>query len=321
MKQILFLTHAHPQGYRIQHYFPFLEARGFRVELVTSREGFLSLIDKARKADLVYIQRLLFGPLKLKLFRAAAKRIIYDFDDAVMYGTKGESTARRVKFRGMVQSADAVLAGSRFLVKEAETYRDEGVHYVPTVVMAGEYAVKRHPEQDTCLLGWIGSSSTLKYLSDIEEPLREVLKGGNVRAKVIADKPPEMKMEGLLFEPWRKDKEMAALLSLDVGLMPVRDDIWSRGKCGLKLVQYMAAGLPSVTHPVGVANEMIEEGVNGFLRADSAGWQEALEELSRNRQLRERMGRAAREIVEDRYSLEVWGPRVAEIIDGIVSSQ
>ena len=99
--------------------------------------------------------------------------------------------------------------------------------------------------------------------------------------------------------------------------MPLKDDVWSRGKCGLKLIQYMASGLPSLTHPEGAAMEIITDGANGFLRIDDDQWKAAVLELAGDAGMRRRMGQAARETVEERYSLKVWGPRVGEIIDSL----
>jgi glycosyltransferase involved in cell wall biosynthesis len=99
--------------------------------------------------------------------------------------------------------------------------------------------------------------------------------------------------------------------------MPLKDDLWSRGKCGLKLIQYMATGLPSVTYPVGAANEIIKDGVDGYLRSDLDGWRDALMELATDTDRRARVGEAARKAVEERYSLKVWAPRVTEIIDNL----
>jgi glycosyltransferase involved in cell wall biosynthesis len=99
--------------------------------------------------------------------------------------------------------------------------------------------------------------------------------------------------------------------------MPVRDDIWSRGKCGLKLIQYCASGLPSISHPFGVSREIIEEGQNGFLRQHIEEWREAIDRLKNDVALRKRMGRRARAIAEERYSLKVWGPRVAGMINSV----
>lgn len=317
MKRIVFLTHANPQGYRIQQYFPYLAKRGFEVELITTRTVFLKTLPAIRSAHAVYIQRLLFDPIKFALLRASAKRLIYDFDDAVMFGSKGISPTRVRKFRNMVSRADLVLAGNHFLLQEAKKYRKDNVFYVPTVVDINDYPVKTHNEKTQVIAGWIGSASTLKYLDIIRLLILEERQSiSGVVFKVIADRAPEIKGD-ILFERWTKEREKDALLSLDIGVMPLSDDIWSKGKCGLKLIQYMATGLPSVTHPIGVTEEMIEDGVNGFLRSDIQGWRSAIEGLSRDVDLRRKMGMAAREVAADRYSLHVWGPRVSELIDSL----
>ncbi len=318
MKRVLFFTHRNPQGYRIQQYFPYLQQKGFEVELCTTEMGFFALLDRIRRSDVTYVQRILLGPLKLSLLRRAAKRLIYDFDDAVMHGAKGESGSRQRKFRNMVINADAVFGGSRLLCAEAEVYRRDNIHFVPTVVDPGEYPVKDWANNDTPFtVGWIGSSSTLKYLGHIEDVLLWVADSPNSRVKVIADKPPQIKAEGVIFERWRKEHEKTALLSFDMGVMPLVDDIWSRGKCGLKLIQYMASGLPALSHPVGAANEIVTDGEDGFLRAHEGEWKEVIELLSKDRVLRKNVGARARRTMEERYSLRVWGPRVAAIMDAL----
>jgi glycosyltransferase involved in cell wall biosynthesis len=317
VKKALFFTHRNPQGYRIQQYFPFLERRGFEVELCTTAVTFLQLLEKIRAADVVYIQRILMNPLKLSLVRGIAKRIIFDFDDAVMYGPKGESATRRRKFRSMVSQADAIFCGNSFLLEEATKYKQSGCYYVPTVVDTDEYPIKAHEEKSPLVVGWIGSSSTLPYLTDLHDLFLSLGKTGHYSFQIVADRPPDIKGPGIEFLKWGKEEEKSLLLGFDVGIMPLRDDIWSRGKCGLKLIQYMAAGLPSITNSVGVARDMITEGVNGFLRDNEQEWRSAIEGLALNGGLRKQMGRAAREVAEERYSLKVWGPKVAEIMDGL----
>lgn len=314
MKRILFLTHANPQGYRIQQYFPFLEDLGFTVELVTTRTGFLTLLDRVRGARVVYIQRILFSPLKLALVRSLAHRLVYDFDDAVMYGASGDSGTRQRKFKAMVTAADAVLCGNRFLLEEARQHRDRGAHFVPTVVDTRDYGIKIHQERSPLTVGWMGSSSTLRYFGEMTETFQALAGSGAVAFKVVADRAPEITFHNLFFERWRKDRERDFLLSFDVGVMPLKDDLWSRGKCGLKLLQYMASGLPSVTHPFGVTGEMVTDGETGFLRPDKEGWKDAITRLSRDTTLRADMGKAARSMVEEKYSLAVWGPRVARLL-------
>ncbi|HOP85324.1 MAG TPA: glycosyltransferase family 4 protein [Syntrophorhabdaceae bacterium] len=317
MKKAVFLTHANPQGYRIQQYFPFLEKKGFNVELITTKTGFIKMIPFIKNADVVYIQRLLFEPIKLSLIRRISKRLVYDFDDAVMYGPKGESPTRMKKFKNMVTKADAVLCGNRFLLNEAIRYKEKNVFYCPTVVDLEEYPVKEHKDNMHVVIGWIGSKSTVKYFSTMEDVfLRAKEKIPHIRYKIIADYAPETKID-YIFEKWDKKKEKEGLLSFDIGIMPLWNDIWSRGKCGLKLIQYMAAGLPTISHPVGAVLEIIEDGLNGFIREDSDEWMEAILTLTKDVSLRKKMGSTARKTVQEKYSLQKWGPMVANILDNL----
>lgn len=293
-----------------------MEKKGFTVQLFTKKANFVEILKEVRRSDVTLIQRVLLSPFKLALIRECSKRIVYDFDDAVMFGTTGKSSTRRSRFERVVKSSDAVFCGNHFLLNEAKKYKNDNVYCVPTVVDTGEYPVKVHSNHKPFVVGWIGSSSTLRYLAEMKDLFLSDT-SGRITFKIIADKPLKMPGAPILFERWHKHTEIASLLSCDAGIMPVRDDIWSRGKCGLKLIQYMASGMPSLTHPVGVAQEMIDDGINGFLRADTNGWIDAIDELSRNAATRERMGRAARETAEERYALKVWGPRVAEILDSL----
>lgn len=315
LKRIVFLTHEKPQGYRIQQYFPFLEAEGWDVQLLTSRTGFFTLVEEVRNARILYVQRLLFDPVKLRIIRNAAKRLVYDFDDAVMYGIRGASGSRGRKFKNMVRLADAVFCGNRFLLGEAQKHRTDSLFHVPTVVDTADYPLKTHTTTSRLVVGWMGSSSTLPYLTDIKDLFFAPELQDSVTFKVVADRAPEIEGAPIEFEAWGKETEKRSLLSFDVGIMPLRDDMWSRGKCGLKLIQYMASGIPSLTHPYGAAAEIIADGEDGLLRPDVTGWIEAIRMLATDPALRERLGINARTTVEKRYSLQRWGKEIAGIMD------
>jgi glycosyltransferase involved in cell wall biosynthesis len=323
MKKILFFTHniftkENPRGYRIHQYFPYLEQRGFTIKLLTTKAGLPVVLKEIMQSDVTYVQRVLLNPFKLSLFRKLSKKMVYDFDDAVMYGSRGASMTRQRRFENMVKASDVVLCGNHFLADEAKKHKTTGIHYIPTVVDIDEYPVKQHEPKKPFVIGWIGSSATLRYLADIRGLLDYYADQEDVQCKIVADKPPEGMKKGMFFERWDYDTEKQSILSFDMGIMPVKDDIWSLGKCGLKLIQYMAAGLPSVTHPVGVAQDMIADGYNGFLRKDTEGWKAAIGELQKDVDLRRAMGTASRKIAEERYSLKIWGPRVAEILDTLL---
>jgi hypothetical protein len=215
----------------------------------------------------------------------------------------------------MVRLSHAVFCGNDFLRSEAVRYKADNVFYVPTVVDIAAYPIKEHSFTPSQVVGWMGSASTLRYLIGMS-PLFAV-PPANTRFKVVADKPPSIAESCVAFEKWSGDREKQLLLSFDVGMMPVKNDLWSLGKCGLKLIQYAASGLPSISHPIGVSGEIIEEGESGFLREGLEGWREALERLGSDVDLRKRMGRKARAVAQERYSLEVWGPRVARRVDSL----
>ncbi len=306
---------ANPNGYRVQQYFPYLEKRGFDISHLTTKAGVPVLIQALRHADLVYVQRLLPNLVKQYLLKTFGKRIIFDFDDAIMYGTGQESSTRKRRFRRMIGLSDCVFCGNAFLQSEAKKHKSENVFYVPTVVDTADYPTKNHVLAEPSVVGWMGSASTLRYLADIAPILASP--PHNTIFKIVADKPPATMETRMVFEKWKGEKEKQMLLSFDIGIMPVRDDIWSRGKCGLKLIQYCASGLPSISHPFGVSGEIVEEGQSGFIREHIEEWREAIERLEHDVSLRQRMGKRAREIAEERYSLKVWGPRVAGMIDNL----
>ena len=322
MKKILFFTHniftkENPRGYRIHQYFPYLEQRGFTIKLLTTKAGLPVVLKEIMQSDMTYVQRVLLNPFKLSLFRKLSKKMVYDFDDAVMYGSRGASMTRQRRFENMIKASDVVLCGNHFLADEAKKHKTTGIHYIPTVVDIDEYPVKQHEPKKPFVIGWIGSSATLKYLADIRGLLDYYADQEGVECKIVADKPPEGMKKGMLFEQWDYDREKQSILSFDMGIMPVKDDIWSLGKCGLKLIQYMAAGLPSVAHPVGVVQDMIIDGHNGFSRKDAEGWKDAIDRLRGDVDLRRRMGAVSRKMVEESYSLNVWGTRVAEILNNL----
>ncbi len=321
-KSVLFFTHhiqaaANPAGYRIGQYFPFLKEKGIEVVHLTTKTETPALVRALRAADVVYVQRLLPGPVKRSLLRTFAKKIIFDFDDAIMLGAKGENPARRRRFKGMVKMSSLVFCGNAFLKSEAGRYKADNVFIVPTVVNTADYPIKEHVAvpSGTFVVGWMGSASTVKYFTDLSPLLASVPSG--TRFTVVADQPPPLAGTNISFEKWTGEREKGLLLSFDVGIMPVRDDPWSLGKCGLKLIQYAASGLPSVSHPIGTSTEIIEDGESGFLCGDLEGWKEALERLRLDLPLRKAMGRKARAIAEEKYSLRVWGPRVADLVNGL----
>lgn len=244
-----------------------------------------------------------------------------DYDDAVFhrYDLHPNAAVRAVlgrKLDQLMAAATLVTAGNDYLADRAVKAGARWVEIVPTVVDVDQYRVKAVAgEAGASRIGWIGSPSTwAEYMVPMMPMLGEI--AGMTGARIMAvGAGREAGVHPLLEKrPWSEETEVADILDMDLGLMPLMDTPWARGKCGYKLIQYMACGLPVIASPVGVNRDIVQHGVNGFLAGNEAEWRAALLQLLSDPHLRMRMGQAGRAMVETRYSLQVWGPRVAEML-------
>jgi glycosyltransferase involved in cell wall biosynthesis len=177
--------------------------------------------------------------------------------------------------------------------------------------------------REQTVIGWIGSPATQKYLLDIRHALAQVCAEHNARLLLIgANAQMVDALAGIPVErvEWSEDTEAATIARMDIGIMPLIDGPWERGKCGYKLIQYMASGLPVVASPVGVNVDIVRQGENGYLAADDAAWADALQRLVKDASLRQRMGSAGREQVEREYSLAAQAPRLAAVLRSLLQS-
>jgi glycosyltransferase involved in cell wall biosynthesis len=268
------------------------------------------LLVKIQQADAVIVQRKLPVPWQLHSLRRSAKHLIFDFDDAVFgrdsYATKGIASVRRERrFAAICRAADAVVAGNCFLAEHATRRTSPTiVRVIPTCVNPDLYRIARHVRKDCGVqLVWVGSSSTLQGLEAIR-PMLESL-GRNVpglKLKLLCDRFLHLDHLPVIPVRWTEEDEAAELADADIGICHMPDDDWSRGKCGLKVLQYMAAGLPVVANRVGVHTEIVLHGETGFLADTDAEWQEAVRLLASDPELRGRMGAAGRLRLEAEYS-------------------
>ncbi|GAA6201282.1 glycosyltransferase family 4 protein [Aquicoccus sp. SU-CL01552] len=247
--------------------------------------------------------------------------IVSDYDDAIFhrYDKHRLGAVRGVlggKIGRVMAASALVTVGNSYLGNHARRAGAARVETVPTVVDLEAYQVRPGSvDENAQRIGWIGTPQTWHELAhpihDILNPLLEEHRA--LFRAVGAGMQPEVRgtLEVL---PWSEEAEVALIQSMDIGVMPLPDTPWARGKCGYKLIQYMACGLPVVASPVGVNRDIVEHGVNGFLAASEDGWREAIETLLGNADLRRRMGAAGRRRVEEQYSLQVWGPRVAQML-------
>jgi glycosyltransferase involved in cell wall biosynthesis len=271
----------------------------------------LTLYPELSRADVVVVQRRLLPAVEVKALRRVSRHLIYDFDDAVFqrdsYQQKLESPRRLARFIAMVRAADQVFAGNDYLAEVAATYTTASkVSVVPTCIDVDRFAVARHTREGPGVrLAWIGSSSTLRGL-ELKERLWNALGAAlpGLELHLICNRFPAW--EGIQIVPvdWQQGIEYDYLATCDIGLAWMPDDSWSKGKCGLKVMQCLAAGLPVVANPVGVHRHLIEHGETGFLASTTQEWTEAIRRLMHNATLRREMGAAGRALAERSHSFE-----------------
>ena len=308
--RILFVSksgNASSTRYRALQFFPLWQAAGFEPSHVTASGGAGALLDmlrQARRADIVVVLRKTFPPPLLWLLRRASRRLVFDFDDAIFCNTDGTpSRTRMARFAAMARACDHVAAGNTFLAERAAAF-NPAVTVVPTCVDAARYRVAAEQPTDSFDLVWIGSHSTRKYLAEAMPWLRLAAeKVPSLRLKIVADF--DLPGCGVTTLPlaWSADTEAQELAASHVGIAPMRDDDWSRGKCALKVLQYMAAGLPVVSSDAGANAEVIAEGETGYLVSTPKAWGERIARLAEDAALRQRMGEAGRRRVETDYSV------------------
>lgn len=317
--------------YRLRAFLPVLEQAGHSIEFQGLARGLRARLGQLRRAtqfDCVILQRRLLPRPLLYGLRRYARRLIFDFDDAVLYRdsyhAKGfEDPKRLARFATAVRWADRVLAGNDFLrsCALAAGARPERVQVFPTCVPTEAYPVRSEHEpahRSGMDLVWIGSSSTLQGLEQRAELWRRVGREvPGVRLRLICDRFATFDPLPVVPIVWSEAGEIENLSTADVGVSWIPDDPWSRGKCGLKLLQYQAAGLPTVANPVGVHPTMIEPGVSGELCQTDDDWVAAITRLAQSPTLRRQMGRQARRCVETRYSVAAWSDAFVEAVTGM----
>jgi glycosyltransferase involved in cell wall biosynthesis len=270
----------------------------------------------------VVLQRKLLSWPEFKLLRRNARRLVFDFDDALWlrdsYSPKGfDSPKRRRRFLRTVAGSDAVVAGNRTLAFGAGAPQPgQRVVVIPTCVDAARYPLAEHAATDGAVrLVWLGSSSTLQGLERNREMLDAVGEAvPGIRLKVICDRFPtfdKLPVDGV---PWSGATEAAELAAADIGIGWVPDDPWSRGKCGLKLLQYHAAGLAVVANPVGVQAEMVRPHETGILARTVQEWVEAVRSLAADPVLRLHFGWAGRRQVESAFGVDAGGAAWVELL-------
>ncbi len=341
--RILFIVPYPPEGasnrLRVEQYIPYLKTKGIRYRIrpfvnknfykILYIKGhyfskafyfFMSILNRlfdifrALKYDIIFIHReaLPIGSILIEtILSKIKKKIIFDFDDAVFLPNTSKSNNYIERFKNpnkisrIITLSDCVIVGNNYLAEYADKFNNN-VIVIPTPIDTNKYTVdtnRRNSSEVT--IGWIGSFTTRSYLEEIWHVLELLkMKYSNVKLKFIGNwselKNPFDKAE---YKEWSMESEISDVRSFDIGIMPMPDDMWTKGKCGFKAILYMACGIPVVASPVGTNMEIIEDGVNGFFADSEKEWIDRLSMLIEDLELRKRIGMAGRDTVEKRYSV------------------
>ena len=296
--------------YRAGQFIAGLAKSGWQVDVLAAGSdigGRRQMVAAASRADVVLVLRKTFGPVTNWLLRRAARRIVFDFDDAIFLASNGKpSSTRYRRFERMVNSCDQVWAGNPFLAEAASSH-NPNTAVMPTVVNEIQYLPVELDEKNSRIieLVWIGSRSTRKYLEKLRPALNRLAAlNSTLRLKVIADfELSDLNMPQLRID-WSEQFEAQALATAHIGLAPMIDNPWTRGKCGLKVLQYMAAGLPVVTDAAGVNQQMVMDGYTGYVVTGDDQWIESILKLAADAKLQAEFGKNGRQrLIDQGYTV------------------
>ncbi len=310
--------------YRLRAFEPILRSAGCTIDYLPLTRGW-SLGPAAWQAlhgaDAVIVQRQFLLGWQRFLLRRATRHLIFDFDDAVFlrdsYSPRGLQSHRRARrFRSMVRQADTVIAGNSFLESHAQEAGATRSTVIPTCVDPDLYPLAEHAREDAGVqMVWVGSSSTLQGMTWIGPLLERIgQRWLGLSLKLICDRFFHLRNMPVIPCPWTAAGEAREIAAADIGISWIPDDDWSRGKCGLKILQYMAAGLPVVANPVGVHGELIVHGETGFLADTPEQWIDAIGRLKHDRDLRRRLGRAGRRRLDNHFSVRAGARQWLELL-------
>ncbi|MHC4158193.1 MAG: glycosyltransferase family 4 protein [Planctomycetota bacterium] len=312
---------------RIGIYIDFLHTKDINCEVAKLPPGSLAhrkLFKQAAKFDAVFLHKKGLNFFDALWLRKYSKKIIYDFDDAIMYNAKApdtDSLSHFIPFRRTAGLADAVIAGNSYLADHAKRF-NPNVEILPTGLDTNAYKLQPPEENDDKIrLVWIGSKSTLRYLTEIGTALEEISsRFDNIVLRIICDDFPDLQNIPVEKHLWSKDTEVTDLATSNIGLAPLPDNRFTKGKCGFKILQYAAAGLPIVASPVGVNARYIQQDSNGFLADSTSDWVNKICRLIRDSKLRQQIGQSAKTMAEQ-FNLKKLGAELTKIIRQCIESK
>lgn len=311
-KRILFLSkgvNASSTRYRALQYFPLYLESGYTPVHSTISGGllaFLVALYQASQADIVVLLRKTFPAPAFWLLRAASKKLIFELDDAIFSNTDGSySKTRMSRFINTVRQCDHVFAGNQYLAEITKAYQ-ANTSLVPTALNTQKYSLPAKPNSKDFVLVWIGSRSTKKYIAGILPAIENAAKTvPNLKLKVIADFQLESDVLPIKNIPWAETTEAAEVSSADVGLAPLPTDNWTKGKCALKVLQYLSAGLPVISSPTSANGYVVDHLKSGFLAETESEWSQSIITAYEQKEQLTVMGEYGRKRVYSEFDINV----------------
>ena len=286
---------------------------------------------KADSYDIIFVQREAFmtgTTIFERKFAKSKAKLVFDFDDSIWLSNVSDANKalnflkNAQKTAKIISVSDHIIAGNGYLANYARTY-NENVSIIPTTIDTELYkAIKGKNDAEVVTIGWSGSITTIQHFNHAVTVLKRLKQkyGDRIRISVIGDgnyRHDELDIKG---KAWSAATEIEDLCEMDIGLMPLPDDEWAKGKCGLKGLQYMALEIPTLMSPVGVNTEIINSGENGYLPQNEGQWFDMLSELIENKDIRERVGKAGRKTVEDKFSVKSNGEKYLSLFEALIES-
>lgn len=330
---------APSQRFRFEQYLTFLEENGFEITskpfidlktwdllykpglffqktigmLKSTGKRFL-LLFTLKKYDFIFMHReaMQFGPpiIEFIICKILKKKVLYDFDDAIWLKNHSDSNALLSftkwysKVHNICRWVDSIQCGNDYLGKFARQY-NPNVHIIPTSIdTKNKHNQIIDYNREKVTIGWTGSHSTMHYLDFIVPIIKQLEINHPINFIVISDRNPAYDLTSLEYCQWNKDSEIDDLARIDIGIMPLKQNEWAEGKCAFKGLQYMSLGIATVMSPVGMNNQLIQHGENGFLAETPEEWLAYLKELIENKTLRKKIGLAGNQTVQNNYSVE-----------------
>lgn len=327
LQSILWLCQGHSSlpsvRFRVNPFVEEARRRGVEVDVAVYPASafkrlifYFDLLSKSKKYDVCVVQKRLVGSFEVALLRKSARVVAYDYDDAVWTNQQealppGQGFRSR-RLNSTVASVDVIIAGNEYLASAVQGHTC--VVIVPTPIDTNVYVpCAEHDEHHSLCVGWMGTSG---YLSGIKDAVRLIHASTQKKILVVSNKMPDQDvLECVDYVEWSGDRELEYIQRMDIGVMPIDDDPYTRGKCGFKILQYMSCGVVPIASDVGFNREIIKHGVNGFLVSRNDEWPLYVKRLSDSRSLLMEMSQRARQDVVERFDLRIAATRYLDALN------